>query len=149
MLTKILLVQYSIRNYRSEAGSDCKLIRIEAPGVASIKVKPNYKRSSVGHWAVEVSGQKEREDSVNYVRELKSQEVEFNPRLKPTPEKVDKLNKIEPDADSCRYGHFSELFQIPLQFKKPHFVKIGPDNGIFYILFEEEEEQGGQEVTQE
>ncbi|XP_062507390.1 uncharacterized protein LOC134183837 isoform X1 [Corticium candelabrum] len=140
---------YSIRTYRSEAGSDCKLIRIEAPGAASIKVKPKYNRSSAGHWAVEVSGEKVRGNDVNYVRELKGQEVEFNPRLKPTSEKKGEHNKTELDADSCRYGQFSELFQIPLKFKKPHFVKIGPDNGIFYLLFEEEEELDGQEVPQE
>ena len=141
-------VQHSILHYRSEAGSECKLIRIEAPGVANIETKPNYKRSTVGHWAIEVSGLKERDDDVMFVRDLEKQAVDGNPRLKPAirNDRGGKANKPEPDADSCRYGNFSELFQIPLKFKKPQVLKLGPENGVFYLLFEEEEDEGGQQA---
>jgi hypothetical protein len=43
--------------------------------------------------------------------------------------------------DSYRYGDFHEQFQIELKFKKPSTTKMGPVNGVFFLVFEEEEDE--------
>lgn len=127
-------MQWSIRNYSTQAGSECRLIQIEAPGVEEIKVKANN-RLAKAHWAIEVSGAKHKNDGVAHL--ARYDRLAGNARLLPA---YNSVTKPEPDSDSCRYGKFSEVFQIPLKFKKPHWIKIGPSNGIFQLVFEEEEE---------
>ena len=113
------------------------MVQIEAPGVNKIKVKTNYKISAPGCWAIEVSGRKDRNDGLAVLRER--QELENQKRLLPAekqgPDETGELKK-----DTCRYGDFNEQFQIEMKFKKPKVTKVGPVNGIFYLIFEEEED---------
>jgi uncharacterized protein YeaO (DUF488 family) len=56
-------------------------------------------------------------------------------RLLPSDEAV-----MEGSTDHCRYGAFREQFAIEMTYKKEKVVKIGPIDGIFYLIFEEEED---------
>ena len=114
------------------------MVQIEAPGINRIEVNIRYEASAPGCWAIEVSGVKERNDGLAALKEAK--ELEGNERLLPADEQyTDK--EVEPSEDTCRYGKFHEIFQINMMFNKYRMSKLGPIKGIFYLVFEEEEEE--------
>jgi hypothetical protein len=51
----------------------------------------------------------------------------------------DEEEAMEGSTVNCRYGAFREQFPIEMTFKK-EIVKIGPINGIFYLIFQEEDD---------
>ena len=113
------------------------MVQIEAPGVETLKVKKKYKLSEPGCWAIEVSGRKDRNDGLSVL--LGEESLKGQERLLPA-ENQKAAEKVEPSKDTCRYGQFQERFQIEMKFKKPDATTVGPVKGIFYLLFEEEEE---------
>jgi hypothetical protein len=136
---------YSIRKYKSKAKSNCKLIQIEAPGVEDIKVKPNFKATvSPGYWVCDVFGSKEKQTSLRVLRD--APELQEYDRLLPA---LDEEDTEETSADHCRYGKFREQFPIEMTFKKSKVFKVGQKDGIFYIIFEEEEDASDSEDTTE
>ena len=138
----ILHLQYSSRRYKSRAGTDCYLVQIEAPGVSEIKVE-SFNISMSGCWTIEVSGRKS--GSGNDVLAVLKSEFEGYERLLPA-EEQEPDETVEPTKDTCRYGEFHEQFQIEHKYKMPPVVKVGADNGIFYLLFEEKETEKGEET---
>ena len=102
-----------------------------------MKIKPNYTISEEGCWAIVLTGEKVRSDGLSVLKE--TEELMGNRRLLPAHEQYTD-DKMEPSKDTCRYGTFHQVFQIEMKFKKPKVKKVGPVKGIFYLIFEEEEE---------
>lgn len=122
--------------YKTKAGSLCKMIQIEAPGVTKLRMKDQLAASVQGNWAFEVSGNKKKTDINKFLNERG--ELTGKERLLP----ADIPDGLVITSDSCRYGKFHETFQVELNFKKQQITQtIGPVDGIFYLLFEEEEKQ--------
>jgi HSP20 family molecular chaperone IbpA len=125
-----------IRRYKSRAKTDCQLVQLEVPGITEqdIKVKLNSDESKPGCFAIEVSGSKARKDFVSALGQAK--ELQGHERLLPTTDS--NPESMEPSVDTYRYGDFRKLFQIDMKFKRTP-VKVGPIDGILYLLFEKEE----------
>jgi hypothetical protein len=123
------------RHYTSEKNSECKVVQIEAPGVAKLRTKVNYEASVNGCWAVDVRGTKEKH---NVIKTL-CQQSDLKGKTRLLPKEHQEL--AEPKKDSCRYGEFEERFQIEMKFEKSKRKMLGPVNGIFYLIFEEDEEE--------
>jgi hypothetical protein len=129
---------YSIQYYKSRAKSKCKLIKIEAPGVSSLKAKPNFKATSASPncWVCDVFGYKLKQSNLPILRRNVQLHVMPNSdRLLPSDEEA----AMEGSMDNCRYGAFREQFSIETTYKKERVMKIGPIDGNFYLIFEEEE----------
>lgn len=130
-------------HYRTKAGTLCKMIQVEAPGVEKLTTKDHLSASVQGHWAMDVRGNKKKKPGTDLLRECK--ELSEKDRLLPadSPEEV-----LVTASDSCRYGKFNEMFQVELNFKRSMYTtRIGPIDGIFYLLLEEEEQQEDEETS--
>jgi hypothetical protein len=123
------------RHYTSEKNSECKVVQIEAPGVTEIALKKNYDASVTGCWAVDVTGKKTKNGVINTLR----QQTKLEGKTRLLPKEDQEL--AEPKKDSCRYGEFEERLQIEMKFRKPKWRTLGPINGLFYLIFEEDEEE--------
>jgi hypothetical protein len=123
------------RDYKAKEGSKCKVLQLEAPGVTKLKAKVNNEESVRGCWAVDVRGTKTKHD---FVKTL-CQQPKLKDKTRLLPEEDQELT--EPKKDSCRYGEFEERLQIEMKFRKPKWRTLGPINGLFYLIFEEDEEE--------
>ena len=70
-----------------------------------------------------------------------AKELEGCERLLPA--ETEATDKTEPKKDTCRYGEFHEHLPIEMKFKPPVVKKqlLGPIDGIFYLVFEEHEQE--------
>jgi GTPase SAR1 family protein len=128
--------EFLISSYKSRAKTDCLLVQMEVPGMTEqdIEVRLDSDESKPGCFAIEVSGSKARKDFVTALGQVT--ELQGNERLLPT---IDPNPKsMETSEDTCRYGDFRQLVQIDMKFKRTP-VKVGPIDGILYLLFEKEE----------
>ena len=122
--------------YRSEAGTPCKVIQLEIPGVekSSIKVHVKSDQSLGGTYSVEVSGRKEKMTAIDYLK--KSRIAQNNHDLAPNSENPDYSHDDDEllVADGFRYGDFAETFQIPIDFET-NCKMIWPSNGVLLLVF--------------
>ena len=83
-----------------------------------LQAKPNYVQSTVARcMAIEVSGRK-KEDTAMYFQ-------------------GGATSTVDAEMEDCRYGHFSKIFQIPLEYTEKKPLIYGPEHGVFWLVFEE------------